>query len=46
MPSRMEKAELRRWARAAILDNSHHTIESGLTAVLEILKQQGLVVTE
>ena len=28
---------------AAILDNSHHTIESGLTAALEILRQQGLV---
>ena len=29
---------------AAILDNSHHTIESGLTAALEILQQQGLAV--
>jgi len=27
---------------AAILDNSHHTIESGLSAALEILKHQGL----
>jgi len=31
---------------ATILDNSHHTIESGLTAVLEILRQQGLVGAE
>ncbi len=27
---------------ATILDNSHHTIASGLTAALEILRQQGL----
>lgn len=27
---------------ATVLDNSHHTIESGLAAVLEILRQQGL----
>ena len=27
---------------ATILDNSHHTIESGLTAALEILQRQGL----
>jgi cytidylate kinase len=31
---------------AAILDNSHHTIESGLTAALEILRQQGLAGAE
>ena len=29
---------------AAILDNSNHTIESGFTAVMEILKQQGLTI--
>ncbi len=27
---------------AVVLDNSHHTIESGVDAALEILKQQGL----
>lgn len=27
---------------AVVLDNSHHTIESGLAAVLEILRSQGL----
>jgi cytidylate kinase len=27
---------------AVILDNSHHTIESGVDAAIEILKQQGL----
>lgn len=27
---------------AVVLDNSHHTIESGVEAALEILKQQGL----
>ncbi len=27
---------------AVVLDNSHHTIESGVNAALEILKQQGL----
>jgi len=29
---------------ASILDNSHHTIESGVLAALDILKQQGLAV--
>jgi cytidylate kinase len=30
---------------AVVLDNSHHTIESGVDAALEILKQQGLPVS-
>lgn len=33
-------------AGATILDNSHHTIESGLSAALEILCQQGLAGAE
>ncbi len=31
-------------AGAVILDTSHHTIESGVAAALEILKQQGLAI--
>jgi cytidylate kinase len=31
---------------AAILDNSNHTIESGVTAAMDILRQQGLSITE
>ena len=29
---------------AVILDTSHHTIESGVNAAIEILKQQGLAI--
>ncbi len=31
---------------AVVLDTSHHTIESGVDAAIEILKQQGLTLTE
>jgi cytidylate kinase len=31
---------------ASILDNSNHTIESGVTAAMEILRQQGLSTTD
>ena len=31
---------------AAILDNSNHTIESGVTAAIDILRQQGLPITD
>lgn len=42
--SRREFAPLKIPKGAAVLDNSHHTIESGVEAALDILRQQGLVI--